>query len=203
VPGIKVKNASFATPDVGWAIAPLNGAYGTHVVSTTDGGRTWVTSSTPCSNESLNLRGFPGVSAPYVVDVSLASPAYGIVLCGGSGAGGSAAQAIYETHDGGVHWSSRWAGWDTDPGGAQFLSDGTIWRWSFDLGPIKISVNGGRTWRTAPPNRRFADASPLSASLVDGNRGYVLYGRLLYRTRAGGRSWTLVTKFAGRGFRNT
>ncbi len=101
-----------------------------------------------------------------VTSLSLVGPSHGWAFCGGDGALGSAAQAVFETTNAGTAWTLRWKAWSADPGGAQFLADGHGWLWSFAFTKFRATLNGGRTWKGLAGAAGPASGATLSAWFV-------------------------------------
>jgi photosystem II stability/assembly factor-like uncharacterized protein len=130
----------------------------------------------------------------YIVDVWFASVDRGWVLCGGDGAGGSAPVAVFRTVDGGSTWIREEASWDVEPGGLQFLRDGTGWRWSYDIGELLRSVDGGDTWRRG--GSFDGNGMRNSICFVSADVGFALGDGELFGTDDGGRTWRRIAKIA-------
>src|SRR6266567_994430 len=174
---------------------------------TTDGGRTWArTGSIPIAAI--------GASAPDMVTGQL-----GWVTAGLGIAAGSSGIAILRTVDGGARWrlvelTTGTGGqapgaipFGCDKGNAAVFSspeDGALWATDMPGPPARpaaayLTRDGGRTWR---PVRLPGHRVPLlTPDFVDGQRGFVIGGRLtqglrppkdvrLYATADGGATWT-------------
>jgi photosystem II stability/assembly factor-like uncharacterized protein len=170
------------------------GVRGAKLVATSDGGKTWRLLGGPC-------RRFDGAS------VSFVSATRGWLLCAGGGAMGAQPKTLYETRDGGHHWTLVMKTTFTRhtrgalplfgyPGGLDFVDARTAWIGEA-RGDLYATGDGGRTWRSlriTSPDVVEAESTSLLAPGI----GFVLLrngaaGRYELRlTRDGGRTFGLV-----------
>ena len=83
------------------------------------------------------------------------------------------------------------------------LTTAVIWTGSDD-GSVHLTKNGGATWADVTPKAltAWSKVTQIDASHVDANAAYISVSRfriddltpLIYRTRDGGRTWTLITR---------
>jgi hypothetical protein len=192
---------SFASADVGWALAGRPGAARAEI--TADGGRTWRTLGVACAGRD--------VLATAVAAMTVRAA---VVLCvSGNSATNMEAKALLRTRDGGRTWTVADATGLPGPGrrphahglpligyipGMDIRPDGHGWLW-LDRGRL-YSTADARHWRVAgrilqPDTDHF-----IAADLVSDTTGFALLwrqGTSLIRTDNGGRSWTSVRTFAG------
>ncbi len=145
-----VISLTFVSATEGWAIAPSSPA-SLHLVTTTDGGRTWVeTPVAPCE------------PAFFPLAVSFTDAQHGWAACGsGESAVGNSSKEVVATSDGGSTWQVRsrvemdgTAALGDVPlaglfRGIEMLRDGTGIAWLWNEGLIR-TTDGGTTWTRLP-----------------------------------------------------
>jgi hypothetical protein len=189
---------------VAWAIYNPTISYAGFAASR-DGGSTWTRYPSPCP------RGFPifepsGISFPTATD--------GWLACGGGGAGGSSAKALFHTTNGGRTWKTLFVqslGAGGVPFGPandlllggdsaliDFLADGTGWLWTGD--GLFATHDGGVSWQLLGFQNGAGGLQMNAMQLLTKTTALVLVtdgttapGHVtLQNTRDGGLTWTTI-----------
>ncbi len=163
---------------------------------TTDGGRTWTPFPDPC--------GWPGGGGPALGGVSFVNAQDGWLLCSGQPGAGNQGKALYQTVDGGRHWSEiastgpNWTSGSLPIGGYVSAIDFT----SSEAGYIGLNrfgilrtTDGGKTWsqvytNVVPPG----SDQDFSVGFLSNGFGWLLAGEgpPLSVTSNGGANWQQV-----------
>ena len=168
----------------GWIGGDADGASGSVLLGTVDGGSTWNSFKNPCLG-SWSRFDFESVNNGWL----LCSPSAASVATGAVG-------SIYRTNDAGRSWSALGSlsdpsgqaadpGTPVDPIGDFRFSSATAGWLALRDGRLFGTEDGGRTWQKV-----LADAGALQeVEFVDANRGWVLGGTQVWRTTDSGKTW--------------
>lgn len=193
---------SFVSPSQGWKLGPQTRlAHPPMLEETQNGGGTWTARVDPCSGD------FGLVAA-----LSFASSTRGWIVCATQASTGFQGKAVWQTSDGGTHWTlesrvhpigppkpklllGNLPGFGY-PTSAVFLADGHGVLLQ-DRGQTLLTSDGGRSWRplaiTKPDTVAGQSATWLSDTL-----GFMLLRGCkvkLVRTSNGGSSWTTLARW--------
>jgi sugar lactone lactonase YvrE/photosystem II stability/assembly factor-like uncharacterized protein len=185
IPGSHPLQPSFGTPTHGLAV---DDTWYSHLLATHDGGATWRHIPSPCP-DAENL------------GVALASAEDALVACGFSAAVGGEAKQVFASSDGGKTWHKRaQLGFRRDerPSGLSYL--GYIYSLSFSPSGAGILFSDypfltgdrGRDWTELD----LPDGDAFSGQMFSSSTGVLLDAHHLIKTEDGGRTWSLVHRFA-------
>lgn len=153
----------FVHRNYGWACGD-NG-----VISTTDGGTTWV----PSLAEQW-------VYSIYFVNVN-------------TGWAGVRFGKMFKTTNGGSNWVQQTTGTLATAFGMQFLNENTGWAVG-DYNSIIKTTNGGNTWFHQDYELGGFSTTSRSVSFVDSQKGWIVgYNGLILRTTNGGTNWVKIS----------
>ena len=144
------------------------------LLRTADGGASWQALGAPCT-PSLGPSAAVGASSPSDV----------WIVCGGVPGAGQQLKQLGRSADGGAHWMI------TDLSSSGYVADlavtsaSSAWL-AFGRGPLSMTVDGGRTWRTSIDNN---DSGMAFVRFVDPLHGWAATAQQLYRTSDGGVHW--------------
>lgn len=204
-------NIDFVSQTDGWATTVSN-QFSNKLLHTSDGGRTWKTTSDLPKRSTSAKEQQPYEGSP--VSVSFADPKHGMVLRTGQPGVGQQPKTLTSTSNGGKTWSiissvamdgkgqtnphqlssgGYAKGIDTVPGHPK-----TAYIWE-SRGPLLKSTDGGQTWsasKLTPP----AEIEAASVSMINKRIGYVLvhdmlphqHRFILERTTDSMKSWTKI-----------
>jgi len=196
---------AFADTEHGWGIDFLaaEGSSSQRLARTSSGGRGWMRAKNPCDRSDEAL-----------VDLSAPTPAEAWALCSGLYGAGNDAKAIYQTRDGGAHWSlvnqSDFKGSSRKNVGSGLSVSGYVdgiemsktgcgWLWE-SRGSAFMTADGGRRWHVVKLTAGYRREA-RSISFPTNELGLILihdYRRRedrLNRTRNGGRSWDVIRRW--------
>jgi hypothetical protein len=201
-------HAQLASGSVAWATYNPTISY-SGVASSRDGGATWTRYPSPCP------RGFPifepaGISFPTATE--------GWLTCGGGGAGGSSAKALFRTTNGGRTWTTLFvqslgAGGvpfgpandlllGGDSAQIDFLADGTGWISTGD--GLFVTHDGGLGWHLAGFDQGAGGLQVDAMDFLSDDDGVVLVSDLsapanqisLERTTDAGSIWATMSSWS-------
>jgi hypothetical protein len=176
----QLDHAGFAVParldDAhGWILAwGIETQSAATLLRTSDGGASWQVLPQPCT---------PSLGTSGVVAASSLSNVW--VVCGGVPGAGQQLKLLSRSVDGGAHWTTgdlSSSGYVAD---LAVTSDSRAWL-AFGRGPLSMTVDGGRTWRTSIENN---DTGMAFVRFVDPLHGWTATAQQLYRTSDGGSHW--------------
>jgi photosystem II stability/assembly factor-like uncharacterized protein len=144
------------------------------LLRTSDGGASWQALGAPCT-PSLGTSAVVGASSPSDV----------WVVCGGVPGAGQQLKQLGRSVDGGTHWMVSDLSSSGYVGDLAVTSASRGWL-AFGRGPLSMTVDGGRTWRTSIDNN---DAGMALVRFVDPLHGWAATAQQLYRTSDGGTHW--------------
>ena len=167
----------------GWILAwGLETQTGATLLQTSDGGSSWRALPAPCT-PSLGSSGVVAASSPLNV----------WVVCGGVPGAGQQLKQLSRSVDGGAHWMTSDLSSSGYVGDLAVTSATRAWL-AFGRGPLSMTVDGGRTWRTSIENY---DAGMEFVRFVDQLHGWAASAQQLYHTSDGGVHWmTALTAVA-------
>jgi photosystem II stability/assembly factor-like uncharacterized protein len=151
------------------------------LLATADGGRTWTERANPCPNAFSRT-----VAASSFTDVW--------VVCIDAAGGSQERHPIAHSTDGGRTWATI----DPDTNGIidrfAAVGPGLAFRAESGLiGGVKVTRDGGRTWRQMPD-----EGEPQGAlrafGILDGTHGYALYQEDVFLVMTDGASWHRMTR---------
>ncbi len=171
---LEARHASFTAADAlhAYVVSTPGGDAEPTVSATGDGGKTWRSRPAPCPQ--------PIVRVAYA-----RTPTDLWVVCGDEGGGGNQQHTVARSTDGGAHW--RYVKGDNEGyvGGIVAVGPNLAWRRdSSSTAGIKVTRDGGRTWRT--DLEEPTGGGVLALDIVDPTHGFaLLWEGLVYRTKDG------------------
>jgi photosystem II stability/assembly factor-like uncharacterized protein len=159
----------------GWILAwGIQSQTAATLLRTADGGASWQALPSPCT---------PSLGPSGVVATSSLSDVW--VVCGGQPSAGQQLKQLGRSVDGGAHWMI------SDLSSSGYVADLAVTSASsgwlaFGRGPLSMTVDGGRTWRTSIENN---EAGMAFVRFVDPLHGWAATAQQLYRTSDGGMHW--------------
>lgn len=199
-------NPAFANTTLGLALNAVNPGRGTQALApshnllmTSDGGRSWTHTSSPC----------PGASG---IALAFPEPPLAIAACAGPGHAEDQAKALFESIDAGRSWHHVLTVDDHNRPSevSHGLSlHGLIQGMSFgpqgsglllvSRGPVYFTTDRGRDWRPLPAITPTA-GTPRSAAVVSTTTAFLLVRRAggqvsLIRTHDSGQTWAVVSRW--------
>jgi photosystem II stability/assembly factor-like uncharacterized protein len=152
------------------------------VRATADGGRTWASYPAPCPDALMRTIAVAGGDL--------------WAFCGYEGGGGNQPHRVAHSTDGGAHWNERPS---TDGMGyvdkLVALSAAVAWRGDSGIAAsIKVTGDGGRSWRIAPaPGDVQGSGGTYVLEVLDATHGFALCTGNVFVRMTDGRTWHAIT----------